>query len=205
MTWPKQRPNHIIQSPRNQPIMARASLGSTPLLKLNPFHHHPSRLSLSLYLSSAVHVSTAMPDHHSSLEILGGAAGASFLPALKTLSRGYNPFPLIGWNRHLETIFAALFRSVPDVALRRECLRTNDDGSVALDWVSGDDRALPPDSPLLILLVCWRFCLLAEKIRPWIKLIIGQPVWLYFLDSRSSKAKMTQMWGCDFYSIKIMA
>ncbi|XP_010100196.2 embryogenesis-associated protein EMB8 [Morus notabilis] len=126
-------------------------------LKSDGAPHHssnsiPSAATPPVFLFPAVHVSTAMPDHHSSLEILGGAAGASFLPALKTLSRRYNPFPLIGWNRHLETIFAAFFRSVPDVALRRECLRTNDDGSVALDWVSGDDRALPPDSPLLILL-----------------------------------------------------
>ncbi|KAI4312675.1 hypothetical protein MLD38_037476 [Melastoma candidum] len=33
-------------------------------------------------------------------------------------------------------------------------LEVPDDGSVPLDWVSGDDRRLPPDSPLLVLLAC---------------------------------------------------
>lgn len=31
-------------------------------------------------------------------------------------------------------------------------MRTEDGGAVALDWVAGDDRRLPPESPLLILL-----------------------------------------------------
>ncbi|KAI9173676.1 hypothetical protein LWI28_004757 [Acer negundo] len=93
----------------------------------------------------------AMPSPHHSLEVIGGARD-TFLPALKTLDRPYNAFPVIGWNRHVETIFAAFFRSLPDVRLKRECLRTKDNGSVALDWVSGDHERLPPDSPLLILL-----------------------------------------------------
>ncbi|KAK7404278.1 hypothetical protein VNO78_05042 [Psophocarpus tetragonolobus] len=88
---------------------------------------------------------------HPSLEILGGAR-ERFLPALPHLSRPYRPFPLLAANRHLETIFAAVFRSVPDVTLRRHCLRTQDGGAVSLDWVSGDDRRLPSDSPLVILL-----------------------------------------------------
>ncbi|XP_021903183.1 embryogenesis-associated protein EMB8 isoform X2 [Carica papaya] len=67
---------------------------------------------------------SASSDHHSSIEVIAGA----------------------------ETIFAAFFRSIPDVKLRRECLRTKDDGVVALDWVSGDDRRLPLESPVLILL-----------------------------------------------------
>ncbi|KAL5539728.1 hypothetical protein UlMin_043857 [Ulmus minor] len=131
--------------------MARASSGS-PL-------RHFCHLTQSPRFSSAVHVSStagAMPGDqqplpHPTLEVIGGAK-SSFLPAFKTLSRSYNPFPIIGWNRHVETIFAAFFRSVPDVKLRRECLRTKDDGAVSLDWVSGDDRRLPPESPLLILL-----------------------------------------------------
>ncbi|KAK4844053.1 hypothetical protein QYF36_015836 [Acer negundo] len=93
----------------------------------------------------------AMPSPHHSLEVIGGARDA-FLPALKTLDRPYNAFPVIGWNRHVETILASFFRSLPDVRLKRECLRTKDNGSVALDWVSGDHERLPPDSPLLILL-----------------------------------------------------
>ncbi|PKI51703.1 hypothetical protein CRG98_027866 [Punica granatum] len=84
---------------------------------------------------------------HPSLEVVGGARQELFLPVLEALGRPYSPFPLIGWNRHLETIFASFFRSLPDVRLRRRCLRTPDGGSVALDWVSGDDRRLPPNSP----------------------------------------------------------
>lgn len=96
-----------------------------------------------------------MPIHppHPSLEVTGGARDA-FLPVLRSLGdRPYTPFPVIGWNRHVETIFAAFFRSLPAVRLKRECLRTKDDGSVALDWASGDHQRLPPDSPILILLV----------------------------------------------------
>lgn len=140
--------------------MSRATfplLGSTQphIINPNPFRH--VRLySQPHHRLSAVHVSSstvAMPDQpHPSFEISGGARGA-FLPPLRTLLHPYNPFPLVGWNRHVETIFAAFFRSAPDVTLRRECLRTKDDGAVALDWVSGDDRTLPPESPLLILLV----------------------------------------------------
>ncbi|KAI4312693.1 hypothetical protein MLD38_037494 [Melastoma candidum] len=94
---------------------------------------------------------SATPRPHPSLEVLGGAAEA-FLPVLKTLHQPYKPYPFIGWNRHVETIFAAFFRKLPEVRFKRECLRTPDDGSVALDWVSGDDGRLPPDSPLLVLL-----------------------------------------------------
>ncbi|GMI85258.1 hypothetical protein like AT3G50790 [Hibiscus trionum] len=92
-----------------------------------------------------------MPDNHPSLEITGGGA-ERFLPALNTRHLSYKPFPIIGWNRHLETIFAAFFRTFPDVKYRRECLRTKDNGTIALDWVCGDHRSLPPDSPILILL-----------------------------------------------------
>ncbi|XP_027355507.1 embryogenesis-associated protein EMB8 [Abrus precatorius] len=92
-----------------------------------------------------------LPHPHPSFEILGGARDR-FLPVLTHLTRPYRPFPLLASNRHIETIFAAFLRSVPDVRLRRHCLRTQDGGAVALDWVSGDDRRLPPDSPLLILL-----------------------------------------------------
>ncbi|KAJ4890217.1 esterase/lipase/thioesterase family protein [Raphanus sativus] len=87
--------------------------------------------------------------HHASLEVIGDR----FLPALKdSLSEPYGAFPLVGFNRHVETIYAAFYRSVPLVRLRRECLRTKDNGSVALDWVAGDDTSLPPESPILILL-----------------------------------------------------
>ncbi|KAK7263966.1 hypothetical protein RJT34_31566 [Clitoria ternatea] len=126
--------------------MARSLMvGSAP-----PFsrHYNNNAFIITSYHSLSA-VSMATP--HPSFQIHGGARHR-FLPALSYLSRPYNPFPLIASNRHLETIFAAFFRSVPDVRLRRECLRTQDGGAVALDWVSGDDRRLPPDSPLLILL-----------------------------------------------------
>ncbi|GMJ13774.1 hypothetical protein like AT3G50790 [Hibiscus trionum] len=126
--------------------MAKLSLGSTVSLSLS-HHIRPS--------VTGFHVATTtmrMADHHPSLEVIGGARD-HFLPALYTnLRQPYNPFPLIAWNRHVETIFASFFRSVPDIRLRRECLRAKDGGSVSLDWVSGDHQRLPPDSPILILL-----------------------------------------------------
>ncbi|XP_058104914.1 embryogenesis-associated protein EMB8 [Magnolia sinica] len=85
-----------------------------------------------------------------SLEIIG--AHESLLSQFTSLQRPYNPFPFITWNRHVETIFASFFRSLPDVVLRRECLRTRDDGAVSLDWIAGDDRQLASDCPVLILL-----------------------------------------------------
>ncbi|XP_010533545.1 PREDICTED: embryogenesis-associated protein EMB8 isoform X1 [Tarenaya hassleriana] len=95
---------------------------------------------------------TRRHDHQRSLEVIGGGSDR-FFPALKEyLVKPYEPFPLVGFNRHVETIFAAFFRSVPAVRLRRECLITTDGGSVALDWVAGDERSLPPSSPVLILL-----------------------------------------------------
>ncbi|KAK9716713.1 hypothetical protein RND81_06G252500 [Saponaria officinalis] len=86
---------------------------------------------------------------HNEVEASGGGL-QEYLPHLKL--QVYPPFPLISSNRHLETIFAAFFRSLPHLSFRRECIRTPDDGSLALDWVAGDHRALPPSSPLLILL-----------------------------------------------------
>ncbi|KMZ60404.1 Abhydrolase domain-containing protein [Zostera marina] len=69
-----------------------------------------------------------------------------------SLQTEYKPYPIVGWNRHIETIFAAFYRSVPDVVLKRECVRTNDDGVVSLDWVFGEDLDLSFNSPILILL-----------------------------------------------------
>ncbi|KAI5329305.1 PREDICTED: embryogenesis-associated [Prunus dulcis] len=132
--------------------MARASLGYSPP-PLSYFRHVSHLHNYTrLAATSAFNVSSAAyPMAHPSLETLGGARDI-FLPALSSLTRPYNPFPVIGSNRHVETIFASFYRSTPDVRLRRECLRTTDDGAVSLDWVSSDDRLLPPDSPLLILL-----------------------------------------------------
>ncbi|KAK1258391.1 Embryogenesis-associated protein EMB8 [Acorus gramineus] len=93
---------------------------------------------------------TSSPSDSLRLEIVG--AGRSLVHRLPSLNRPYKPFPVIGWNCHTETIFAAFFRALPDVRYRRECLRTRDDGAVALDWVCGDDREIPAASPVLILL-----------------------------------------------------
>ncbi|KAG0570302.1 hypothetical protein KC19_6G152600 [Ceratodon purpureus] len=69
------------------------------------------------------------------LEVLGtGAAfNASILPKLTELEKPYKPYPLLT-NRHVETIFAAFFRSLPRLTFRRQCLRMADGGTVALDW-----------------------------------------------------------------------
>jgi len=77
---------------------------------------------------------------------------------LTTLGRPYRHFPFMG-NRHVETIFASVFRSMPEIKFRRECLRMEDGGTVALDWpFAGADAELwngelPVNSPVLILLV----------------------------------------------------
>lgn len=130
--------------------MARHVLGcglhTSGVLHCRP-HSLQSRCSIPM-----ASLPTQHPQPHSSFEIIGGARDL-FLPALANLARPYSPYPLFASNRHLETIFASFFRSIPQVKYRRQCLRTKDDGAVALDWVSGDDRLLPPTSPLLILLV----------------------------------------------------
>ncbi|KAJ1280204.1 hypothetical protein BS78_04G213300 [Paspalum vaginatum] len=92
----------------------------------------------------------ALPLPHSTLEIAGPRRG--LLSGFASLRAPYRAFPVFASNRHAETIFAAFTRSLPAVKLRRECLRAPDDGAVALDWVSGDERALPRDAPVLILL-----------------------------------------------------
>ncbi|KZV45954.1 hypothetical protein F511_10644 [Dorcoceras hygrometricum] len=137
--------------------MARASYGFSA-----PLHHSLRRLTqfpvtliscrtTNLYNIRAVSNSNSSTNHQPSLEIIGGAVD-SFLPAVNALHLSYVPYPVVGSNRHLETIFAAFYRSLPDVRFRRQCFRTRDDGTVALDWISGDDRSLPSDSPILILL-----------------------------------------------------
>ncbi|KAL3682018.1 hypothetical protein R1sor_000040 [Riccia sorocarpa] len=61
-------------------------------------------------------------------------------------------------NCHVETIFAAYFRTLPMVQYRRECLRMADGGTVALDFPVGGEDAdlwttdLRDDAPVLILL-----------------------------------------------------
>ncbi|XP_047336010.1 embryogenesis-associated protein EMB8-like [Impatiens glandulifera] len=129
--------------------MARACLGSIRFIR-----NHRCPLPPSLAVEEIVSSSSIMPNSvkpHRSLEIVGGATD-SFLPALKILTSAYKPYPFIGWNRHVETIFASLFRYLPDVRFRRECVQMKDGGVVSLDWVSGDDLRLPFNSPTLILL-----------------------------------------------------
>ncbi|KAL3834899.1 hypothetical protein ACJIZ3_009635 [Penstemon smallii] len=124
---------------------------STPFSSSSSLHHHTNYYSATFTPSKTSRISTLRATAAASIEVIGGAMG-KFLPAFKTLPLSYIPYPVIAWNPHVETIFAAFFRSLPNIRLRRECLRTKDGGSVALDWVSGDNHSLPPDSPLLILL-----------------------------------------------------
>ncbi|OMO80635.1 putative AB-hydrolase YheT [Corchorus capsularis] len=135
--------------------MARAPLTLTskpplPLPIITPLRHQLRRPTTVRCSAATVTTTTSMPDCHPSLEISGGGVDR-FLPAFKTLHLPYKPYPIVGWNRHVETIFAAFYRKFPEVRYRRECLRTKDDGAIALDWVCGD-RSLPADSPTLILL-----------------------------------------------------
>lgn len=80
----------------------------------------------------------------------GAAFNASILPKLTELEKPYKPYPLLT-NRHVETIFAAFFRSLPKLTFRRECLRMADGGTVALDWPQPE---VPNPKALLVLLVC---------------------------------------------------
>ncbi|KAK3240200.1 hypothetical protein CYMTET_49949 [Cymbomonas tetramitiformis] len=76
-----------------------------------------------------------------------------------TLYDLYAPYPFLT-NRHVETILAALLRSMPQINYGREVHKTSDGGAVALDspelaWTRAGPRldpALPEDSPILILL-----------------------------------------------------
>ncbi|XP_013600197.1 PREDICTED: embryogenesis-associated protein EMB8 isoform X1 [Brassica oleracea var. oleracea] len=128
--------------------MARLAFASSPpLASARTLRRH-----FSIFAAADPKTSEMPRLHHASLEVIGGGTDR-FLPPLKdSLSKPYDAFPLIGFNSHAETIYAAFYRSVPFVRLRRECLRTKDNGSVALDWVAGDDSCLPPESPILILL-----------------------------------------------------
>ncbi|KAI3983326.1 hypothetical protein MKX01_013393 [Papaver californicum] len=114
--------------------------------KLNP-SVNPRNISNSIFKNDNKLISSSFTSS-SSLELIGEATDS----LLKKLQRPYNPYPLIDWNRHVETIFAAFFRSLPGVRFRRECLRTADNGVVSLDWVCGDESQIPNDAPLLILL-----------------------------------------------------
>ncbi|KAF3785244.1 Embryogenesis-associated protein [Nymphaea thermarum] len=110
--------------------------------------HILSRLLPRVRAGASVPSASGSADIHPSLEVIGGDR----FP-LQALGRSYRPLPLIGSNRHVETIFAAFFRSLPDVRYRRECLRTADGGALALDWpVGADDQRLASDAPVLILL-----------------------------------------------------
>ncbi|KAF6153705.1 hypothetical protein GIB67_000938 [Kingdonia uniflora] len=120
---------------------------SSPLIHHRRFSPHQARSTVRFHAMSTTDPLIA----DSSLEIIGGARD-TLLPVLTTLQKGYNSFPIVSWNRHFETIFASFYRSLPGVRLRRECLRSEDNGTVTLDWVYGDDVELPRESPVLILL-----------------------------------------------------
>ena len=167
-----------IPIPSHSPPMARAFLGSTPsssplialrLSSFTPSFFLTNQRPRSLRLTTDTVVPMAeLPSEkrikpHPSLEVIGGGCD-QFLPAFKDLDLPYKPFPVIGSNRHLETIFASFFRTCPSVNLHRECLRAADNGTVALDWVAGDDLRLPLDSPVLILLVCAQWLLVFWRI-----------------------------------------
>jgi predicted alpha/beta-fold hydrolase len=66
------------------------------------------------------------------------------------LAEGYS-MPFFLNNGHVETIFAAFFRSNPHLTYDREILTMPDGGSVALD-AEVSEQQLPEDAPVLILL-----------------------------------------------------
>ncbi|CAD7697047.1 unnamed protein product [Ostreobium quekettii] len=56
------------------------------------------------------------------------------------------------FNGHAETIWGALARRGPRLALRREVLRLDDGGVVTLDWEGQASQGLPDDAPIVILI-----------------------------------------------------
>ncbi|KAJ7520166.1 hypothetical protein O6H91_20G070200 [Diphasiastrum complanatum] len=93
------------------------------------------------------------------LEIVAASSSlnSEILSHITALKSSYVSFPLLS-NGHVESIFARLFRSLPAVEFRRECLGMADGGTVALDWpiggAGGDmwNTKLSEDAPALILL-----------------------------------------------------
>ena len=78
-------------------------------------------------------------------------------------SAALGPLARLLWNGHVETILAAKLRRHPEgVALRRECLRVSNGGTVSLDWLRpagpravalpGPAADVPADAAVLILL-----------------------------------------------------
>ncbi|KXZ45822.1 hypothetical protein GPECTOR_50g616 [Gonium pectorale] len=74
------------------------------------------------------------------------------LSACPSLHLPYEPLPFMT-NPHVETIFAAKTRTMPQLRYRREILKTADGGCVALDWEHVEDgKELSDDAPVLVLL-----------------------------------------------------
>ncbi|EYU33476.1 hypothetical protein MIMGU_mgv1a007192mg [Erythranthe guttata] len=96
---------------------------------------HFSTLRSTAAAASLLPESSTNP--HPTLELIGGAA-ETFLPALHTIHLPYLPYPLIAWNRHVETIFAYPCWKPPASSPGIECLRTSDGGPSLTG--SGDDR-----------------------------------------------------------------
>jgi len=110
----------------------------------------PSVAAASLSLSAALVMGAQL--RKTQMEVLGTgtAFNGSLLPKLTELEKEYKPFPLLT-NRHVETIFAALFRSLPKLTFRRECVLMSDGGTVALDWPLPE---VTNPKAVLVLLVC---------------------------------------------------
>ncbi|KAJ7538604.1 hypothetical protein O6H91_11G055900 [Diphasiastrum complanatum] len=93
------------------------------------------------------------------LEVIAGPGDVNkaVIARVDQLREPYKP-SVFFLNKHVETIFAAFLRSLPYINFRRECLRMDDGGTVALDWpIAGADKELwstkPSDgAPVLILL-----------------------------------------------------
>eukprot|EP00252_Welwitschia_mirabilis_P014776 TRINITY_DN3276_c0_g1_i2.p1 TRINITY_DN3276_c0_g1~~TRINITY_DN3276_c0_g1_i2.p1 ORF type:complete len:403 (+),score=42.59 TRINITY_DN3276_c0_g1_i2:235-1443(+) len=102
----------------------------------------------------SIAISEGMSKEEEEVKIIG--SNKELIRQLKSLKTSPVPLPPFR-NRHAETIFAAFFRTLPNVRYWRECLRMSDNGTVALDWpLSGEhdiwNTELPFDSPVLVLL-----------------------------------------------------
>eukprot|EP00897_Mesotaenium_endlicherianum_P004421 jgi/Mesen1/4006/ME000211S03190 len=150
-------------------LVSQAAAGRVHLFNWSPvsLHSQARRNGLCVKAASSQEVSTSnterLPggeaEELAAPEVTAGdsALTKQLLGQLPRLQEPYKAARGMG-NRHLETIFAAFFRTRPNIRFRRECLRMPDGGTVALDWpVGGDDvelwqRPVPQDAPFLILL-----------------------------------------------------
>lgn len=74
-------------------------------------------------------------------DVITSGTSGSWLINHRALIKAYQrPWPLL--TAHLETVYPALFRTVPDVIYERERIETSDDDFLDIDWLRKDGNRL---------------------------------------------------------------